>query len=223
MTLRVLVTAPTPLMRAGLRTMLSAPGIEVVGEVASPDEAGTGLTEVDVLVVEGYASLEDVIDALPGPAIEGTAANPEGAQPALVVLSEGLELPPALLVRSLPPRGWAIVPPDAGPEELQAAVLAAAQGMAAMPASLAGQVLASGLSTARTQAAGTEEQAALTTRELEVLQLLSQGLPNKQIARLLSISEHTVKFHISSIYAKLGVSSRAEAVSRGIRAGLISV
>jgi DNA-binding NarL/FixJ family response regulator len=223
MTIRVLVVAPTPLMRAGLRTMLSAPGIEVVGEVASPEEVGADLRGVDVLVVEGYAALEDALGALTGPAIGGAAATPEGTQPALVVLSEGLELPPALPVRVLPLRGWAIVPPDAGPEELQTAVQAAAQGMAAMPASLAGQVLASGVSAARTQAAGIEEQAALTARELEVLQLLSQGLPNKQIARLLSISEHTVKFHISSIYARLGVSNRAEAVSRGIRAGLISV
>ena len=63
----------------------------------------------------------------------------------------------------------------------------------------------------------------LTTRELEVLELLSQGLPNKQIARRLQISEHTVKFHVSSIYAKLGASSRTEAVGRGARAGLITL
>jgi DNA-binding CsgD family transcriptional regulator len=52
--------------------------------------------------------------------------------------------------------------------------------------------------------------------------LLSQGLPNKLIARELGISEHTVKFHVSSLYAKLGASSRTEAVSQGARRGLIS-
>jgi DNA-binding CsgD family transcriptional regulator len=62
----------------------------------------------------------------------------------------------------------------------------------------------------------------LTARELEVLQLLSQGLSNKLIARKLQISEHTVKFHISSLYTKLGASSRTDAVNRGARSGLIS-
>jgi DNA-binding NarL/FixJ family response regulator len=64
---------------------------------------------------------------------------------------------------------------------------------------------------------------ALTAREREVLDLLGRGLSNKLIARELHISEHTVKFHISSLYAKLGVNNRAEAVSRGARHGLISL
>jgi DNA-binding NarL/FixJ family response regulator len=63
----------------------------------------------------------------------------------------------------------------------------------------------------------------LTARELEVIQLMAQGLANKQIALALSISEHTVKFHLSSLYAKLGISSRTEAVKRGIELGLISL
>jgi DNA-binding CsgD family transcriptional regulator len=63
----------------------------------------------------------------------------------------------------------------------------------------------------------------LTAREHEVLGLLAEGLPNKQIARQLGISEHTVKFHVSSVFAKLGAQSRAEAVSIGARNGLISL
>src|SRR5215217_5697573 len=63
----------------------------------------------------------------------------------------------------------------------------------------------------------------LTAREGEVLGLLGRGLSNKMIARELHISEHTVKFHISSIFSKLGVSNRAEAVSQGARYGLISL
>ena len=63
----------------------------------------------------------------------------------------------------------------------------------------------------------------LTNREREVLELLAQGFSNKLIAQRLHISEHTVKFHVSSLYTKLGVSSRAEAVSRGARYGLISL
>jgi DNA-binding CsgD family transcriptional regulator len=63
----------------------------------------------------------------------------------------------------------------------------------------------------------------LTPRESEVLTLLSEGLPNKQIALRLQISEHTVKFHIASIFAKLGAASRTEAVSIGARQGLITL
>jgi len=69
----------------------------------------------------------------------------------------------------------------------------------------------------------TSPDEALTAREREVLELLSQGLPNKLIARRLQISEHTVKFHVSSIYAKLGATSRTDAVSRGVRRGLITL
>jgi DNA-binding NarL/FixJ family response regulator len=63
----------------------------------------------------------------------------------------------------------------------------------------------------------------LTAREAEVLALLSLGLPNKQIALRLQISEHTVKFHIAAIFAKLGAASRTEAVSIGARQGLITL
>jgi NarL family two-component system response regulator YdfI len=61
----------------------------------------------------------------------------------------------------------------------------------------------------------------LTVREIEILRKLAEGLGNKQIASSLAISEHTVKFHISSILDKLGASSRTEAVTIGIRMGLV--
>jgi len=61
----------------------------------------------------------------------------------------------------------------------------------------------------------------LTTREVEVLGMLAEGLGNKEIAWRMQISEHTVKFHVSSIFGKLGVGSRTEAVTLGLRRGLI--
>jgi DNA-binding NarL/FixJ family response regulator len=64
---------------------------------------------------------------------------------------------------------------------------------------------------------------ALTSREQEVLALLAGGLPNRDIASELSISEHTVKFHLASIFGKLGVSTRTEAVQRGLRLGVIEI
>ncbi len=63
----------------------------------------------------------------------------------------------------------------------------------------------------------------LTKREQEVLELVSQGLPNKAIASRLRLSDHTVKFHLSSIFGKLGASTRTEAVRRAVRAGLINL
>ena len=61
----------------------------------------------------------------------------------------------------------------------------------------------------------------LTARESEVLQMLASGLANKEIATRLAIFEHTVKFHVASILGKLGAGSRTEAVSIGIRSGLV--
>ena len=65
------------------------------------------------------------------------------------------------------------------------------------------------------------EGTALTPRELDVLRLVAQGLGNKEIAAELDLSAHTVKYHLASVLAKLGVRSRTEAVSRGIRTGLL--
>jgi ATP/maltotriose-dependent transcriptional regulator MalT len=63
----------------------------------------------------------------------------------------------------------------------------------------------------------------LTAREHDVLALLAGGLSNRDIATALSISEHTVKFHLASIFGKLGASTRTEAVQRGLRLGVIEI
>jgi DNA-binding NarL/FixJ family response regulator len=75
-------------------------------------------------------------------------------------------------------------------------------------------------------AAASEDRAfeePLTHREIEVLALLAEGLPNKPIAVRLGISDQTVKFHISSIYGKLGAANRTDAVRRAIRRGLVTI
>jgi DNA-binding NarL/FixJ family response regulator len=110
----------------------------------------------------------------------------------------------------------AVLPRDASQEEIVAAVEAAAAGLVTLdPASLEALLGAS----PRTAAAEPVEP--LTPREIEVLRMLAEGEGNKAIAWKLSISEHTVKFHVASIMSKLRASSRTEAVTIGIRRGLI--
>ena len=114
------------------------------------------------------------------------------------------------LTRSL--RVWGILPTDASAEELNAAVHALSQGLIVGPSTLLFESESEPLS-----------HGPLTDRESEVLGLLAKGLANKQIAVALSISEHTVKFHVSSIYAKLNVTNRTEAVREGLRGGWIAL
>ena len=203
---RVFVVAPAPVTRAGLRSMLASvegTDVRVVGEAASSvgSEPAT-LSEADVVLLADEESLEEV------------AIAEDGTQ-ALVLISDD-ELAVSRL-RALTLRGWGVVPPDAPPEEIAAAASAAAQGLVVLPRSLTGRLL-------REPAAPVHELSEpLTSREREVLELLARGLPNRLIAGELHISEHTVKFHISSLYAKLEVNNRAEAVSQGARHGLISL
>ena len=114
------------------------------------------------------------------------------------------------ITRSL--RVWGILPTDASAEELTAAVHALAQGLVVGTSTLLFESESEPLS-----------HGPLTDRESEVLGLLAKGLANKQIAVALGISEHTVKFHVSSIYAKLNVTNRTEAVREGLRGGWIAL
>jgi DNA-binding NarL/FixJ family response regulator len=117
----------------------------------------------------------------------------------------------------------AVIARDAGPDELQLALQAADMGFVLLhPTSVRGLTLESASHNANDITAEelTEE---LTAREEQVLRLVSIGLGNKEIAARLAISDHTVKFHISSILGKLNAASRTEAVSLGIRRGFIPI
>ncbi|HLL41386.1 MAG TPA: response regulator transcription factor [Rubrobacteraceae bacterium] len=213
---RVFIVAPTPFARAGLRSLLEGEETDfganaradvlVVGEASSLDEAGSLLSGVDVVVV-GDEALEEATRTV---AEEGTQA--------ILALSEDERS--LSVLRGLAPHGWGVVSLDTTPEEFSAAVVAVARGLVVLPWAMTGR-LVQGTSAL----GGSLEQPSepLTAREREVLDLLGRGLSNKKIARDLKISEHTVKFHVSSIYAKLGAENRAEAVSLGARLGLISL
>jgi DNA-binding NarL/FixJ family response regulator len=206
--IRTVVVAPALAVRAGLRALLSAlDRIQVTGEAASLGELALLPPGTDVLVL----------------ADEGNAAAGLGqamqVQPdvAVLLLVTG-ELQAAQAIAELPARAWGILPLEASSEELAAAVYALAEGLYVGAPGLARQLFA-------WKREGPVEAEPLveplTEREGEVLQQLAAGLANKQIAGALGISEHTVKFHTSAIYAKLGAASRTEAVRLGIQKGLI--
>ncbi|MGZ3628675.1 MAG: response regulator transcription factor [Ktedonobacteraceae bacterium] len=239
--IRVFVIAPTPMMRVGLSTILTHQDMQVVGEAAMLAGSTIELSGIDVIVL----AEEELLGDLQRHVVDG-------ATPALVVLSSNNIRLPARL-NALSPQGWGIVQPDASKAQLQVAVMATAQGLRVIPNIFDAQpnnhALRPGKRALERDVRQWDEHQprshegnsyissdfgldnidvvlpdeSLTAREREVLELLSRGLPNKLIARRLQISEHTVKFHVSSIYAKLGASSRTDAVSRGVRRGLITL
>lgn len=209
----VFIVASTPVVRAGLRALLSSTDIEVVGEGATLEDLPfPAPAEVVVASVAG-----NVLFPL---AMAGWLEQPR--PPGLVLLLDEPDITRIGrgLQKSLLP-GWAILASAAPGAELLTAVRAVAQGYV-----LVSKPDAQPLFDQRPAYDGLEPpplDEPLTGREQEVLQLLSQGLSNKLIARQLQISEHTVKFHVSALYTKLEATSRTEAISRGVRLGLITL
>ncbi len=113
--------------------------------------------------------------------------------------------------------GRAVLPRHATAKEIIAAIEAVAAGLVVLHP----DTMAFGRSAARRAAAAASQP--LTPREIEVLGMMAEGLGNKIIAARLGISLHTVKFHIASIFAKLDAGSRTEAVTIGMRQGLIMI
>lgn len=207
----VAIAAPTPMLRAGLRALLAGDDIQVVGDAPSLSELSLELPEADVLVTTAGTLMDDSAYMALGrsaPSLPGVLALSDDARP-------------ATLLRQLALRGWGIISPDAPAAEIQAAVMSVAQGLVVLSLPLASTLVGPRNAVQTLEGGGLPEP--LTARETEVLELLSQGLSNKLIARRLNISEHTVKFHVSSIYTKLDASSRTDAVSRGARLGLITL
>lgn len=240
--IHVLVVSPIPAMRAGLRALLSAdPDLVVaaagdLGETAlilgqslpentipAPGTLEAGMSASSALSEEapgGPAPLWNVLVVTQGSLdLNGVALPPEQA---LLLVTEDIQEAHALAGLGL--RAWGVIAPDATAQALQTAVRALSEGLVAASPALIREVMAGMGSAILTAAAGeTQDGSAdpLTGRENDVLLRLAQGLTNKQIALALGISEHTVKFHVSSIYSKLGVSSRTEAVRKGARWGWV--
>jgi NarL family two-component system response regulator YdfI len=194
---RVMAVTTSSLLRAGLASIT-----EVVASAASIEEAGALVAEIhpDLIIVEcDDRTIQDVLAiAAESPPILLLAAesNPTWVSDALRAGVRG------------------VIPRDAPESEIITAIEAAASGLIVLHPQSLDAALANRVSVG----ARTEE---LSPREIEVLRLIAEGASNKTIAWRLNISEHTVKFHVNSIFSKMGVSSRTEAVMAGLRAGLV--
>ena len=161
--------------------------------------------DFDVVPRESAADVV-IADALPNGSGEESAA-------AIVLLADD---PPQTWTADLLRGGVrAVLPIDATPAQIVAAVYAAAAGLAVVPVEDAGAVLPDSRANPLIEP--------LTPRETQVLEMLAEGLSNKEIAARLGISDHTAKFHVNSILTKLNAGTRTEAVMRGIRTGLIMI
>jgi two-component system, NarL family, nitrate/nitrite response regulator NarL len=190
---RVGVVAGYPTVRARLRSLLSqSPDLALVFEDRMLPSDRVLESGLDVLVVDIEES-GDVLREIPGPAV--------------LLVHQPLRLADARPAR-------AYLAKDATIVEIDAAIRAVAAGLTAFdPAVLAASRVSGDVDVLPSDA--------LTGRELEVLRLVADGMTNKAIARQLGISDHTVKFHVGSILAKLGAESRTEAVSTAARSGLL--
>jgi two-component system, NarL family, nitrate/nitrite response regulator NarL len=217
--LRILIVADDPLARTGLAALLEAQqGCAVAGQTPS------GAMEHLSVAVETYQPDLVLWDLgwNPESAVERLATFRPGRVPVAVLLPDAALPAQARAAWSAGARALLVRSSD-GPH-LAAALLALAQGFAVLDLEIA--AFGPG-EQSRTPEGGWQDGAApalaedLTPRELEVLRLLAEGLPNKAIAHRLGISEHTAKFHVNAILGKLGVQSRTEAVVRATRLGLV--
>lgn len=209
MPISVLITDDHKVVRQGLKMFLGLdPELEVVGEAGNGEEAvrmahrlkpDVVLMDLLMPVMDGIAATERIRKELP-----------ETEVLALTSVLEDDKVVGAVRAGAI---GYLLKNTDA--EELCRAIKAAASGQVQMAPEAAARLLR--------EVRAPESPEALSGRETEVLKLLARGQSNKQIARSLYVSEKTVKSHVSSILAKLGVRSRTQAALHAVRAELIPV
>lgn len=220
---RVLVAASEAVVRAGLEAILSRdPGLVLVAGSGALRTLAEDVVEQEpevVLLDVAATHGDELMAALSVLAID--ADDRAGAGPGIVLLTEDRDV--ARAAGALHSGVRALLAREALPHEILASVHAAAAGLVVLAPEWLALLAPPPVAALRTTNGGAVRQAALSPRELEVLHLIADGLANKQIAARLAISEHTVKFHVASVFAKLHASTRAEAVLAGARQGMIVV
>lgn len=209
--IRVFIVAASPLARGGLENLLAARGVSVVGRSANLESLFEQIVDVepDVILVDASGdNSEAALDAL--------LSSDLPTETTVILLSDHSR--PGWTAEALRAGVRAILPSEVSADQLTAALQAAMAGLVVVhPSEIAVALPAASAALSPL----TEMTEPLTPREREVLQMLASGLVNKEIAAKLSISEHTVKFHVASILGKLGAATRTEAVTLGFRRGLI--
>lgn len=197
----MLVVSGDPLARVGLALLLEGQeGITVSGQVA-PDEDWPGSEDPDAVLWDLGLGLRlglKELRSLEGLPVVAVVADEADAREALAAGARGA------------------LPRTADGDLLAAALRAAALGLVVLD-----EAFARSFAPSAPAEPPAELAEPLTPREFEVLQRLTQGLSNKQIAQRLGVSEHTVKFHVNAILGKLGVQSRSEAIVQAVRLGLV--
>jgi two-component system, NarL family, response regulator YdfI len=183
-------------------------GVQIVARLAGFREAGSLVRsfEPNVLILEWAGPEEDEDER-----IEELALLSRSLPVVCLVRRDNVGLRQRLLDAGV----LGLLPAEASAQELSLALKSARAQLVVIHPSLLGAEFAP----ASARANGEQ----LTPREVEVLQLMAQGFSNREIGGLLHISNHTVKFHVSSVLGKLDVSTRAEAVVEGVRRGVITV
>lgn len=209
--IRVFIVAASSLARSGLESLLVARGVSIVGRSASLESLFEQIADVEPDAVLVHAS-GDRSEA----ALDAVVGSDLATETTVIVLIDHSR--PGWTAEALRAGVRAILPSEVSPDQLAAALHAALAGFVVLHTAEVSAALPQASVVSSPLAALAEP---LTPREREVLEMLASGFVNKEIALKLSISEHTVKFHVTSILGKLGASTRTEAVSLGIRRGLV--
>jgi len=209
--IQVTIIAPAIAVRAGLRALLNDdPRIQIIGEAANLTEIEESQTEADVVVWSPSSSLDQngVISELNNLKIWETAA--------LLLIYNDPKVMEHLMRHTA--RVWGLLAQESTQAELTASIQALNEGLVVANPVWLNQAITNHTTS---KEANDDLVEPLTGREIEILQLLALGLTNKQIAARLRISAHTVKFHVSTIFSKMGTTNRVETVNLGLKKGLI--
>jgi NarL family two-component system response regulator LiaR len=207
--IRVLICDDHKVVRQGLRFLLSSePGIEVAGEAADGAAALDAIRALapDVVLLDLLMPRLDGLGVL-------AAMQAGGLSAAVLVLTSSAD--DQHLVQALRAGALSYLPKTAGVDQVIEAVRAAARGESVLQPSATARMLR------ELRHAAADPLAQLTPRETDVLKGLAQGRSNREIARALSVSDETVKSHVSSILAKLGLADRTQAAIFALQRHLV--
>lgn len=206
--IKIIIADDHPVVRSGLRALLSSQSdFEIVGEAANGEEAAKLaislvpdliLMDLQMPILDGLGAIKLIRDKLPKANIL-----------VLTTYETDADILPALKAGAI---GYLLK--DAPPEQLFQAIRIAASGEMALAPRVAEKV---------TQRLTNSSENTLSSREIEVLELASQGNPNKEIAKKLFITEATVKSHFVHIFSKLGVTDRTAAVTEAVKKRIIKI